>query len=524
MTTHTYDDFPYQCLIRPDIQPRHLATLAALFNLQPPSLTTARILELGCGNGINLLATAQSWPQADCLGIDYSARQIAAGQKIIQAVGLNNIVLKQLDILDIDDSLGQFDYIIIHGVYSWVTPRVQNKLLNICQHHLVPNGIAYISYNTYPGWYLNQIMRDMIQYYHVHQFTDKIIRPLETKQLLQWVIDRNQHHQDAYTLLLQEQLTRLQKPDGDNYLYHDLLEEENHPSYFYQFIEQAKQYNLEYVTDIKFREGLSAWQTLKPRFSGDFVTQEQYMDFFSNRKLRMTLLCHQGLAVNRQLEPKLMSRFYVAAMPFLQPTDLPIDINSPAPIFFQKPNSHPVPINNPLSKSALLYLIDIYPSNIFFTDLVAYLYSQQLNAILAINELSKNLAEELLALFCQELINLDRHAIPRLPTQSSDYPTVIPLARWQATQGQTTVVNSLGQLGQLDEFTCQLLPHLNGQNNRAALLKVMKRLVEQQHVTVILNEQEVLCSQLAEPELLHILNLYLDETLQIIARHALLVA
>ena len=524
MITHTYDDFPYLCLIRPDIQPRHLATLATLFNLHPPLLTTARILELGCGNGINLLAIAQSWPQAHCLGIDYSARQIAAGQQIIKAVGLNNIVLKQLDIVDVDDSLGQFDYIIIHGVYSWVSSFVQKKLLSICQHHLVSNGIAYISYNTYPGWYLNQIMRDMIQYYHFHQFEDNTIRPLETKQLLQAVIERNQSHQDAYTLLLQEQLTRLQKPDGDNYLYHDLLEVENHPLYFYQFIEQAQQYGLEYVTDVKFRDALSTGQPLKFNLGGDWVTHEQYMDFFSNRKLRMTLLCHQDLAINRELDPKLMSHFYVAAMPFLQTTHSSVEVNSLATIYFQKSNSQPIPINSSLIQRALLHLIDIYPSNISFLDLVTYLHLQQDSATFSTSALKAILAKELLALFCQELISLDLHATPLLPTTHSDYPTAIPFARWQAAQGQTTVVNSLGQLGQLDEFTSQLLPHLNGKNNRVALLKVMRTLVEQQHVTVILDEQEVLCSQLTEPDLLEILNLYLDETLQIIARYALLVA
>jgi methyltransferase-like protein len=524
MKTHTYDDFPYLCLIRPDIQPRHLATLATLFNLQPPLVTAARILELGCGNGINLVAIAQSLPQADCLGIDYSARQIAEGQKIIQAVGLNNIVLKQLDILDMDDSWGQFDYIIIHGVYSWVTPRVQHKLLSICQHHLVVNGIAYISYNTYPGWYLNQIMRDMIQYYHVQQFADNRIRPLETQQLLQEVIAHNQHHQDAYTFLLQEQLTRLQKTDGDNYLYHDLLETENHPQYFYQFIEQARQYKLEYVTDVKFRDVLAAEPTLKRSFSGDLVTHEQYMDFFTNRKLRMTLLCHQGLTVNRELDPQLMSHFYIAAMPFLQATNSVTDNNSVTTIYFHQPHNRPIPINNPVAIAALLYLIDIYPSNILFADLVTYLYSQQLDAISTRDELSQNLAEESLSWFCQELISLDLQAIPRLPITNSNYPTVIPLARWQAAQGQTTVVNSRGQLGQLDEFTCQLLPYLNGNNDRAALLKIVKRLVEQQHVTFMVNEQEVLGSQLAEAELVQILNLYLDEILQIIARHALLVA
>jgi len=91
MDTHTYDEFPYRCVIRPDIQPNQLATLATLFNLQPPAVPTSRILELGCGNGINLIAIAQSFPQAHCVGIDYSAQQIADGQRLIEEIGLSNI-------------------------------------------------------------------------------------------------------------------------------------------------------------------------------------------------------------------------------------------------------------------------------------------------------------------------------------------------------------------------------------------------------------------------------------------------
>jgi hypothetical protein len=66
------------------------------------------------------------------------------------ALGLKNVEIKQLDILDIDDSLGQFDYIISHGVYSRVPPAVQNKILDLCKRHLAANSVAYISYNIIP--------------------------------------------------------------------------------------------------------------------------------------------------------------------------------------------------------------------------------------------------------------------------------------------------------------------------------------------------------------------------------------
>lgn len=517
MHTHTYDEFPYLCLIRPDIHPSNLATLATLFNLQPPPVETGRILELGCGNGINLIATAQSLPQAQCLGIDYSVRQIADGQQIIDEVGLSNVTLKSLDILEFDERFGIFDYIVIHGVYSWVAEKVQEKLLSICQQHLSPKGIAYISYNTYPAWHINQIMRDMMQFYHVQQFNDLTVRPLETKQLLKFAVEVNQNNHDAYSILLQEQLERLLKSDADNYLRHDLLESENNPIYFYQFVERARQHQLEYVTDVKFRDtSQSLIEIIEQLFKGTWVAHEQYLDFLLNRKLRMTLLCRQGITVNRQLDSQLLPRFYLAATPFLQQ----FNIYSHEATNLPFPNGKAISITEPLTKAVLAHLINIYPCNIAFEELFnpASTFIEE-----PTDELKQTLATELLSLYRAEVISLNVHPTQSFTTTIRDYPTISPLARWQASQGQTIIVNLLGQLGQLDEFICQLLPHLNGENNREALLKIMAGLVKELNLTFKWSEQEIPVNQLSEIELHDILHSYLDETLPIIAKNALLI-
>ena len=66
--------------------------------------------------------------------------------------------------MDIDDSFGTFDYIIVHGIWSWVPDVVKDKILNICSRNLSDRGIAYVSYNTYPGWKRLEQLRDIMLY------------------------------------------------------------------------------------------------------------------------------------------------------------------------------------------------------------------------------------------------------------------------------------------------------------------------------------------------------------------------
>src|SRR3954466_10350885 len=166
-----YDAIPYPTSPFRQTRPERLAAIAKQFGLTPPPAQNCRVLELGCSMGGNLIVMAQDHPESRFVGIDASSRQIADGWKTIDALGLKNIQLRQLDILDIGDDLGEFDYIISHGVYSWVPPRVQNKMLEVCQRHLAPNGVAYISYNTLPGWHIRGVVRDMM-FYRGMQFSD----------------------------------------------------------------------------------------------------------------------------------------------------------------------------------------------------------------------------------------------------------------------------------------------------------------------------------------------------------------
>lgn len=164
-----YDRVLYAGHALAQAHPDRLATIAKLFGVKPPEVSTCRVLELGCGDGLNLISVGLGLPEAECVGIDLAPIGIRRGQEILQRVGLKNVTLLQRSILDIDPDFGQFDFIIAHGVYSWVPSEVRDKLLRICKENLAESGVAYVSYNAYPGSHQREMVREMMRY-HVVEF------------------------------------------------------------------------------------------------------------------------------------------------------------------------------------------------------------------------------------------------------------------------------------------------------------------------------------------------------------------
>lgn len=156
-----YDEIPYPGFPLPQTHPDRLATLATLFGMKPAPPAACRVLEVGCGDGGNLIPMALGLPESQFLGIDLAEKPVAAGCALIHSLGLQRIHLRTLDLMDAGRQLGEFDYIIAHGVYSWVPGEVRDGLLRLCRMLLAPNGVAYVSYNTYPGFHRRELFRDI---------------------------------------------------------------------------------------------------------------------------------------------------------------------------------------------------------------------------------------------------------------------------------------------------------------------------------------------------------------------------
>src|SRR3712207_4388996 len=162
MAANVYDEVRYSNYPYGQTHPDRLATVAILHGLEPPDPFHARVLEIGCGAGGNLMAMAAATPGIRALGGDLAAGPIADGQAAIAQIGLDNIELRQGDVLELADGrLGEFDYIVAHGVYGWIPALARDALLATIGASLAPNGIGYVSYNTNPGGYFRRMLRDI---------------------------------------------------------------------------------------------------------------------------------------------------------------------------------------------------------------------------------------------------------------------------------------------------------------------------------------------------------------------------
>ena len=293
-----YDAVAYTTGTYYQTHPDRLAVAAALRGITSPNVECCRVLEIGCATGSNLIPMAEQLPGSRFLGIDLSERQIETGSGIIRDLGLSNIELRCQDIMEFPEDAGQFDYIIAHGVYSWVPPVVREKLLAICRAHLSPRRVALISYNTYPGWRQNEAIREMMLY-RGRKSTDPAESLAMGRQILPFVNDHTPNS-GSFRDAIKEQMAQISNAP-DKYLVHDHLEVVNNPRYFWQFIGEAKAHGLAYIGDSTAEPNpwiviSEAAREMIERMSEDRLEREQYLDFLVNRTFRGSMVCREEVA------------------------------------------------------------------------------------------------------------------------------------------------------------------------------------------------------------------------------------
>lgn len=470
----TYDEVPYTSLAFQQTHPDRLATVARLMGLRPPPVQRCRVLELGCASGGNLLPMAVALPDSRFLGIDLSTRQIEEGRRQIEALGLKNVELQQLDLLSIGPEFGQYDYIICHGVYSWVPEAVRRKILAICAQNLAPNGIAYVSYNTYPGWHMRGMIRDMMSY-HARRFREPARKVSQARALLDFLAESNADLPGPYALLLQIELKDLRsKPD--DYLIHEHLEEFNEPVYFHQFIQAVLGHGLAYVGEADM--GTMAANTFPPkvrealgRVAQDQVQREQYMDFLRNRTFRQTLLCHQGQPVSFGVDGARLAGMHAAsrAVPATTP-----DLASNQADRFTGVGNATITTREPLLKAALLELASVWPNTIPFEEL----YERAALRLLAgggnLDAGQPKLGSGLAVCYLGGLVELAPRA-QVFTVQPTSRPVACPLARLQATKGPI-VTNRRHERIKLNDAQRQLLALLDGKRDHDVLAQELTQL------------------------------------------------
>jgi methyltransferase-like protein/SAM-dependent methyltransferase len=479
-----YDEVPYPALSYAQTHPDRLATIATLLGLQLTPVTRCRVLELGCAGGGNLFPMAQALPGSEFTGIDISQAQISVGQAVVQSLGLHNVSLHALDIMDIPAELGAFDYILAHGVYSWVPPQVRDRVLQVCHDHLAPQGVAYVSYNCYPGWHMMGIIRDAMLY-RTRGVTSAAERANTARGMLDFMADAIPADNTAFGAFLKSYMRFLQgelkgvSARGNAFLLHDELEQVNDPVYFAQFAQHAAGHGLQFLAEADFSDvfpkgfSTATLQTLQS-ISHDIVEMEQYQDFLRSRMFRQTLLCHAELDVQRTLSVNRLSRLWMASRS--HPVSEMPNLHDTTAEQFRAPDGATLTTDHPVSKAAFLYLTGIYPRAASFGELLAVARD-------AVNAPEEKLADDATDLqvnllkaytYSAQLVELHTY-MPALLLQVSDRPVASPVARHEARES-TIVTNAWHERAHLTPLRQHLLGLLDGTHDSATLTAALSQL------------------------------------------------
>lgn len=300
----SYNEMVYLSKPFPYTSISNLETMATFWGLTPPPMKQARVLELGSSFGGNIISQALYYPEAQFVGVDLSHEQIKIGNEIISSIGLTNIRLEEKNILDIDQDFGEFDYIIVHGIYSWVPDIVKDKILAICRNNLSENGIAYISYNTYPGWKTREVVRDMMlftnKYYQNLPLAEQTFRSKTVTNLFLEAFKGSKELSKEYDHIIKA-LEHVEE-QNDYYLAHEYLETVNDPCYLHEFVDAAETHHLHYIADtapiLSFSSCLETdhKRLVTQLAENNYVVKEQCIDYLRNTTFRRSLLCHQTQA------------------------------------------------------------------------------------------------------------------------------------------------------------------------------------------------------------------------------------
>jgi SAM-dependent methyltransferase len=469
----SYDEVSYPSFPIYFTHPDRLATMATLFGMKPAPPEKCRLLELGCFDGVNLAAMGLALPQSEFVGVDLAGTAIVRGRSLLSDIGVNNVSLRHIDLMEMAPDFGQFDYIVAHGLFTWVPQPVCDQILAICKNSLAPHGVAYISYNTLPGCHSRLMLREMVSF-HNKDFRDPQQKMKQALTLMKLLSNSVVNGAEIHMQLLRDEYKRwtARAPEA---FYHDELADVFKPIYFHQFMEQAQEHNLQFLCEADLFDMIphgfapNAIEVLD-KIKDDIVLREQYLDFMRGRYFRKTLLCHPEVSLERSLKPECVRQFYISSM--ATPESTAPNLDPSAKETFGSSHGGKVVTAHPLSRALFWHLRQAAPERFSFSRLVEAVEArarEQYGFVPAPGQdVSVDIAEFVLSTYSAGLLDLHL-SVPPFAVRLSEKPLASPLARWQARRGEVVATLHHRTLKLGNAIQRGIIALCDGSRDRAAL-------------------------------------------------------
>ena len=468
----SYDEMPYDGGASAGSHPRRLAAIGHVFGMNPAPPATCRVLELGCAVGTNLINMAATLPGAEFVGIDLFESQVIQARQRAAEIGLRNIRFEAADIMEFGPGEKPFDYILACGVFSWVPEAVQERMLELCDELLARDGIAFITYNTLPGWYMRLPVRDLMLMASGEGSVDERVRV--SAGILDFVVraadaaaDHSARGDRTFADIVKRERVILDDMPA-NYVAHEHLEANNRPIYFKDFVAMATEHGFQYLAEsiiatmfpTELEPGIRAELD---RMTHSQVGMEQLLDFIRGRQFRQTLLCRSDREVRRDLDALRLDGMYLSVKgKFVAPDDPQYSPERPA----FRDGQAITRFGDPAMARVVEMVADAAPQQVRFEDALPPGIP---------DETRRKIEKSLITMYLAGFLRLDIE-----PTALSRVATQRPRASRAAlaTRSREEVTNLLHQSVLLSPMASLLFELLDGTRDRAALARDFRSGIE----------------------------------------------
>jgi methyltransferase-like protein/SAM-dependent methyltransferase len=479
----------FESLPSPERHISRLATIGTLFGLEVTNPESAKVLEIACGTGRNLIPQATQYPNAYFYGFDFDPKSIEKAVYFKELLKLTNINFEEKSIQAYNNFKDKFDYIICHGFFSWVPENLRATILKVCKNCLSDNGIVYISHNALPGWFerskIQQLLiRDSSKKSQEEQVAD-------AKRMLNNRLINQQYESEKQKIEIENCLKQ-----SDAFIFHELLNPDTRAYHLSQISELTAKENLYYLGDslpkrmryprfeeiIQFElEGDKKRLRLYTR-----IQKEQYIDQLYSLSFRGSIFCHKNLS-NDCIDFSKLQNLYLSSP--LLPKENQIDIFSDLPVTFFGPQESSAEINKAFMKAFFLNFRQTWPNPVPFSEL--YSLAEKLSGqSMDINEL----CQELSVFFCFGLLEVSLKDLPNFAKDLKDNC----LSKFTKLEAQESswLTSRKHEFLPIDDFDRSLINLLDQETSIEELEEKILNLIKENKLSVQKNKDTVSDSEI----------------------------
>jgi SAM-dependent methyltransferase/methyltransferase-like protein len=465
MNPSDYDAFFFESLSNPERHIDRLYAQALLKGVLPTHPRCAQVLEIGCSTGANIIPQAILYPKSHFVGVDVSKEQISLAQNVSLSLGLKNIEFLPIGVEHLNRISRSFDYIICHGLYSWVGLDTQRMLIEQIAHYLSPNGVGYLSYNTKIGWQNCQLIkRHLIEC--THEILDSSVKIARARKIIEAALEIGRINELLLHSRTVQFLTYLAAV-SDALLLHEYLNPHASGVSVRTLDHDLKAYHLQYFGDarpqresvdlIGFDTASSSQIDIRQQMTS--AEKDDLNDLLRPKSFRAALVVRAGLKEKRVDSNELLSSLYFASPLVLLSQEVDIDTNAPSAYLFMRGEEQPFRVFEEIVARIVIKLTQTWPEPVSGQSLFTSLHTDSERS-------------ELLRLIYSGAIEVSSGNFGC--TSVLEYkPATSPYVRLQA-QSNTIVSTLKHEYFRINDFERLLLKLLDGTKTKESLADAMQ--------------------------------------------------